>query len=56
MKVTYENGKEKKNEKSAKTMKKLKIRKFNNKIKSYILTIIYIIRYTIIINYFFILF
>ena len=33
MKVTYENGKEKKNEKSAKTMKKLKMRKLNNKIK-----------------------
>ena len=33
MKVTYENGKEKKNEKSAKIMKKLKMRKLNNKIK-----------------------
>ena len=33
MKITYENGKEKKNEKSAKTMKKLKMRKLNNKIK-----------------------
>ena len=33
MKVTYENGKEKKNEKSAKIVKKLKMRKSNNKIK-----------------------
>ena len=33
MKITYENGKEKKNEKSTKTMKKLKMRKLNNKIK-----------------------
>ena len=33
MKTTYENGKEKKNEKSTKIMKKLKMRKLNNKIK-----------------------
>ena len=33
MKITYENGKEKKNEKSAKIMKKLKIWKSNNKMK-----------------------
>ena len=33
MKINYENWKEKKNEKIAETMKKLKIRKLNNKIK-----------------------